>query len=438
MKLQIMRSDAIAYIKKNIDILLSHYDNGDDPKLWLSEAIGAPAFQVVDALEFEDFELLINEEKPSSTDVLNIKQFYTKTKQLNDSFASDERLWAGLSHTVFYEYMLKRWPGKNDATSIINHYFFQGGTRSYMVNTLARLWWLGRKLYREEGEDHFVHLDYISHDINGYSFTLFGSNWTNSEHMLKLFFDAVFKYTEQKNERVGRGLFNDAMQYANFLSGIYVLDACEDEFIVNKLLEFLVVRSQEIAYESEYNRLNNVRTTGVEKFDNVLKAINQIGGHGKLNEIITAYEGITQTKASVATKEYISSSLEKNCPEKRAYSGKPIFYFIHINEGNVWKVANEYLIKDNMRTRKMLMDEQISNLDSKERLVFNLITAINGTKFELNDLYMFSQQLTEFFPTVDDAKDAIRAGVKALSDKGLLEKIENDTYKKSYAIKINQ
>ena len=101
-------------------------------------------------------------------------------------------------------------------------------------------------------------------------------------------------------------------------------------------------------------------------------------------------------------------------------------------------MANEYLIKDNMRTRKMLMDEQISNLDSKERLVFNLITAINGTKFELNDLYMFSQQLTEFFPTVDDAKDAIRAGVKALSDKGLLEKIENDTYKKSYAIKINQ
>ena len=84
------------------------------------------------------------------------------------------------------------------------------------------------------------------------------------------------------------------------------------------------------------------------------------------------------------------------------------------------------------------MDEQISNLDSTERLVFNLITAINGTRFQLNDLYMFSQQLTEFFPTVDDAKVAIRSGVKALSDKGLLEKVEDDIYKKAYAIKINQ
>ena len=437
MKLEIMRSDAVAYVKKNIDTLLVHYNKGEDPKVWLSEAIGSPAFQTVDALEFEDFTLCTDEEKPASTDVINIKLFYTKLSQLNDSFASDERLWAGLSHTLFYEYMRKRWPGENTSKEIINHYFFQGGTRSYMVNTLARLWWLGKKLYRRDGDNHFINLDYIGHDINGYSFTLFGSNWTNSELMLNTFFDAVFQYTKNSGNKVGRELFNDTMQYVNFLSGIYILDACDRQFIIDKLVEFLGVRSLEIIREKESNRLNNVKTTGVEKLDNLLKALNKIGGHGKLNEIISAYEEITQVKASTATKEYIANQLEKNCPEKRNYSGKPMFYFIRVTEGNVWKIANEYLIRDNLKKRKALMDSQINSLDQNNRLVFNLITAINSNKFKTEELVSFSQHLATVFSTVEEAKSIIKEGVKALSEKGLIEKIEDNTYRKSFSIKIN-
>ena len=89
---------------RNIDNLLIHYKNAERPEKWLKEKLGKDPFVVVDALEFDDFELRVSENKPSADDVFNVKLLYSKMKILNDSFASDERLWAGLSHTIFYDY----------------------------------------------------------------------------------------------------------------------------------------------------------------------------------------------------------------------------------------------------------------------------------------------------------------------------------------------
>lgn len=438
MKLKIMTTEAISYVKKNIDVLTCHYENGDNPEIWLSEAIGGAAFQIVDGLEFEDFSLLINEETPSASDVFNIKLLYIKLKELNDSFATDERLWAGLAHTIFYEYMLKRWPKQNTSKDILNHYFFNTSRpRCYMINTLARLWWFGKKTYLENEENKFALLDYIGHDINGYGFTLFGSNWSNSERTLKLFFDAIFAFDEETGEKVGRALFNDVMKYANCLSGIYVLDACDDIFITEKFLNYLRVRSEEIKREAEYNRLNNVRTTGVEKLDNIIKALNMVGGHGTMKEIVSAYEGVIQATVSNSLKDYIASALEKNCPDRRAYSGKPMFYWIKTGDGNVWKIANEFLVRDNMKHRKELMKRQIESLNELERPVFNLITAINGTKFKMEDLYQFSQQMVQALPSKDEPAKQIKEAVESMCTKGMLERQDSGLIKKAYAIKIN-
>ena len=306
-----------------------------------------------------------------------------------------------------------------------------------MVNTLSKLWWLGKKTYIDNEENPYIMLDYISHDINGYAFTFFGSNWSNSEKTLRVFFDAIFEYDQSTGEKVGRALFNEVMKYANCLSGIYILDACDDAFIKEKFIDFLYARSAELKQEAEFNKVNNVRTTGVEKMDNLIKAVNLIGGHGKYKEIVTAYETITQIKASRATKDYISAALEKNCPDRRKYSGRPIFYCITVGKDHIWKIANEYLVRENMRIRKKLMEDQISMLSSNERPIFNLITAINGNKFKLEDLYQFSGQMAEVLPSDQDIKLLMKGAVSSMREKGLLELVDNDIIKKAYSIKIN-
>lgn len=77
--------------------------------------------------------------------------------------------------------------------------------------------------------------------------------------------------------------------------------------------------------EAEYNKQNNVRTTGIDRLDNIIKAFNRIGGQGKFSDILKAFEAITQKNISIADKEYIQKQLNINNPESNSYSGKPMF-----------------------------------------------------------------------------------------------------------------
>lgn len=436
MKLKIMTTEAISYVKKNIDTLLDYYKNGIRPEKWLKEKLKKDAFVTVDILEFDDFELVVSSDKPSADDAFNVKLLYSKMKSLNDSFASDERLWAGLSHTLFYDYLLKRWPGYFAANDILNHFFFnQGKPRCYFVNTLSRLWWLGRKTYSENFDDNWKIMNYISHDINGYAFTLFGSNWSNSIRTLTLFMKAVFKYEEETNEKVYRELFNDALKFTNCLGSIYIIDACDDEFVIEKIYQYILSRSSERTKEAEYNKLNNVRTSGVEKFDNIVKAINKVGGIGSLTDINNAYAELIGKDLSEAQKIYIKESIEECSIDCNAYKGKNIFYKIIVNDKIFWKVANDYLIKDNYQIRNEYTNSQIEALSDNERIVFNTINSIRGDKISLEDIKSFKQQLINAF-NISNFEVFVKENVKNLYRRGLLEKIDNTFYKKTFKIKI--
>lgn len=433
MKLKIMTSEAIAYVKENINSLTEYYKTDNNPEIWLKEKIGRSAFVEINELQFDDFELLTDSESPSSTDVPNSKMLYSKLITLNDSFATDERLWAGLSHTIFYKYMLKRWNYNNDANSILNHFFFNAGKpRCYMVNTIARLWWLSKKTYISNDENHFQILDYISHDINGYSFTLFGSNWSNSERSLKLFFKAIFKFEEDKVVNVGRGLFNDAMKYMNCLCGLFIIDACDDSFIVDKIYNYLEKRNEQLIRNAELNKLNNVKTTGIERLDNIIKALNYIGGRGNINSINKAYEHITNQNLSDASKKYIQENLEKNSPDSPSYNGKPIFYKIYVDNSQMWKISNEYLTRSNYLSFNSFISKQRESLKDFDKIVFNVISAIKGDKISVSSITPYRQQILQIYPEIKNFDYELKNALKNIRSEGLIEYIGDNTYKKSY------
>lgn len=437
MKIKIMTQDAVNYVRGNLQILLPHYINGDEPEIWLKEALGKSAFQEVPELEFDEFSLLTADDVPSSTDIPNIKLLYKKMQGLNDSFATDERLWAGLSHTLFYGYMQQRWPVK-EAKDILNHYMFGGGRpRCYMVNSIARLWWLGKKTIDYNLQEPEKIIDYMAHDINGYAFTLFGSNWSNSQRTLNNFFNAIFRFETETGKKVGRGLFNDAREYANMLSGIYIIDACDDQFIMEKIYGFLNERSIEREQEAAYNKENNVRETGVARFDTIIKAFNRLGGHGRLKDLLKAYADIDQQEVSSSTRDYITRQLEENCPGNSKYVGKPYFFKIMQEGGGyLWKIANEYLTKENFPLRKKFVRQQIDNLEGNDLLTFNIITTINGKKVTFEDIAQYRQQLTEVYPDIEDIDAVLKKSLANLSQKGILESVDG-TYKKAYDIKVN-
>ena len=419
-----MTSDAIAYVKKNIKNLVHYYNDGEDPEIWLKKELGAKAFVDVPDLEFNDFELLIDHDHPASTDIINIKLMYTNLKDLNDSFASDERLWAGLAHTVFYQYMRSRWGTNLDEGKIINNYFVKS-TRFYVINGISRLWWYGRKTYSEKFENNFAMLDYMANDLNGYGFTLFGSNWSNSERILTLFFEALFELRAETSRKADRNLFNDTIQYTNALCGIYLLDACDDDFIKNKIKAYVVNREKEISVEKEHNKVNNVRTTGTERLDNIIKAVNYLGGHGTPKEIFDAVEAITGKKVSLLDKNYITNAL-------KSQNVQGVFVKTRTPKFDGYRVTLSYLTKENLPKRKAFVTKNINALDDTDRLAFNVVNAIRQEKFTYADILAYKQSIMAAFPELVDVDKALKDGLYHLVLAGILERSDGTTYRKTY------
>lgn len=104
----------------------------------------------------DDFKLnIINSEK---NDIENSIALY-KSLELNETQASDKRLWTYLTHVRFWDYMKKRWP-LDDAKDITNRikdrYFLNNvNIESLSRNGICRLWWYSHVTIDESRKDPY-------------------------------------------------------------------------------------------------------------------------------------------------------------------------------------------------------------------------------------------------------------------------------------------
>lgn len=93
------------------------------------------------------------------SDFENSVLLYDNLKHLNETEASDERLWVYLTHVTFWEYMRKRWPienVENPASRIRERYFMRGSSiESITRSGIARLWWYAHLTYDESRQNKY-------------------------------------------------------------------------------------------------------------------------------------------------------------------------------------------------------------------------------------------------------------------------------------------
>ncbi|MCA0970656.1 hypothetical protein LCM20_08660 [Halobacillus litoralis] len=106
---------------------------------------------------FSNIKLETQPSKNEKLDFSNSKRLYSKTIKLTPAEASDEKLWAFMTHITHWNYMRERWPveetkGKEE-NFILDRYFFKN--RPISRNGLARLWWASYITYNEKFDDPF-------------------------------------------------------------------------------------------------------------------------------------------------------------------------------------------------------------------------------------------------------------------------------------------
>lgn len=77
-------------------------------------------------------------------DAENALKIYAYLGRLTRTQAADLRLWVTLTHTIFWDYCLKRWPAAEKSSDYVLEHWFEkrgGGLAALRRNAISRLWW---------------------------------------------------------------------------------------------------------------------------------------------------------------------------------------------------------------------------------------------------------------------------------------------------------
>ena len=239
MKIYFMKQKALDYMRANIETLYVNYYR-EKTNQWIYDLFDYDPFELF--MDVPDFKLASLENKKGELDLENCKILYKNLMNISASQASDERLWAGLCNSVFYDYLIKRWDynnlefkdSKNDASTVLSRFFFRGGTRAgFFRNSLAKYWWVGQATYQKDATNKFELLDALGPDDFStkisdlfYSNT-FASNLTILRGICKawkMFSNRGIKLTMKEH-------FRPALQYLNALGGGILLDVLSEDEI---------------------------------------------------------------------------------------------------------------------------------------------------------------------------------------------------------------
>lgn len=240
MKIQFLKENALERLKTNIEANIDKYSESSNS--WIYEYFEDENPFMDYKKEVSEIKLNMSAERPESTDVENSKILYLALKDLDNSQASDERLWAGLAHGQLWEFMIYRCKmssSKMNADSIKSNFFFKRNPRrAIIVNTIARLWWVGRLTYDESNKDDpFYAIKYFETDFSTKVLTLFSSNFTNNSKITLALIKAILDI-EDENGKISRQEYQALLRYLNMIGGTFILDYLSEDEIKAKLVKY--------------------------------------------------------------------------------------------------------------------------------------------------------------------------------------------------------
>jgi hypothetical protein len=156
MQLEFITRECLDDLKANFKTYKKHYV--DDNEKWFSQYFENMNGIKKSKYSCDSLELDLDDDFNVS-DLKNIKILHSALIDLPLEIASDERLWSGLAHGAFREYV--RYRRKEDIESlddqkIKNSFFFTRGIkRSNHIHCISRLWWAGNLTYNKLSDNPY-------------------------------------------------------------------------------------------------------------------------------------------------------------------------------------------------------------------------------------------------------------------------------------------
>lgn len=241
MILDYMTNDALNELKLNFPKYKKYYH--DNEKNWFLKYLEKCNGLQKSKIECEDINMDFGEDYNES-DYKNIIILYSALKNLPLTIAIDERLWAGLAHGQFWDFVVHRRKleiQSNNDHDIKNSFFFTRGLkRSAHINCLSRLWWAGHLTYDSTRSNPFELTRLLCEGAFASTIMLLSSSNFTANKELCLGVLSSIKKLEEEGVKIKREHFVESTKYLNSMGAVTILDCLtreEVECLIDKFFE---------------------------------------------------------------------------------------------------------------------------------------------------------------------------------------------------------
>jgi hypothetical protein len=241
LKLKFISDECLMDLRSNFDAYKSHYYNQNHQ--WFEGYFREDGRVIESNIPFEQPEMNKDEDFAIS-DMENVKVIYESLKHLTVSQATQERLWAGLSHLQLRDFsfyrLQKDFENQNDKRINTSLFFKNGNKRSLFVHILARLWWVGYMTYDESDEQAPYRLTefFCEKDFSARCVVFFSSNFTSNGNITRGILKSLIKLKEN-GVTIKRDHFVQATKYLNVVGGAMILDMLTTEEVEEMIDKYL-------------------------------------------------------------------------------------------------------------------------------------------------------------------------------------------------------
>ena len=377
MKLKVMTTDALNFCKKNINDknLINHYKNNDNPEIWIAKELGKPAFCETD-FDIELPTLLIDNANPAQTELENIKLLYTALADLNSCVTFDERFWAGLCHTFYYDFVRKSVLKKNqfNAKTIFENFFFETPRSKIKDGTIPRLWVIGKTYIRKDKVNPFEYLELmVNSDWTIQTLRMHTINAFHNPLAVDAFMECEIEINKKYSKRFNRDMVMKLTQYTNtFFKNNEIIDDSMKKVLCNKLIK----KAEELLKKEEKEKEDVLEKQCIEIFQ-------QLGGYASIEAIENKINS-TRFKNS-QEKENISNFINS---ERKIINSKYINK-IKINDIEYFLLNNQYLSEELKENKNKFINENFYKMSEDAQGLHHLISALNNQTFSIENLQSF-------------------------------------------------
>ena len=219
-------------VAKGVADILDRYES-DSPN-W-AEFFGADDYSRVTRVELcgDNFDKCLGDAFDPKTvikdDPARCASIYKALQNLTPKQATDERIWAYLTHFVFWDYTRARWQLKGDKEKrkkiILSHFFVSGIRGMVRDNAVSRLWWMAHVCNRMKDCELADSLGALLLKEDARKEIMERATFCRSEpifNSLMKFMLRSFKGNQQLHER---GNFRQLSKELNRIGGVRVLDS---------------------------------------------------------------------------------------------------------------------------------------------------------------------------------------------------------------------